>query len=176
MNKSDVDWCPSLFLGHDKQAANCTEAAVERARRYEARSQNSCSSLVEASQSASSCDEQCSTTSTSCTSTCTKMVQTELSLSVASDNFFNEAQFTSSDAKVHYYTGLPNAEVLISTFNYLVPFPGMKRDYYWKSFLVMLLKLRLNIGFQDLAYRLNVSFSTISQRFHEMLNIAPSSA
>ena len=49
------------------------------------------------------------------------MVQTELHMvSLSGDNFFHEAQFTSSDAKVHYYIGLPNAEILISTFNYKV--------------------------------------------------------
>ena len=33
------------------------------------------------------------------------------------------------------------------------------------------MKLRLNLGYQDLAYRLGVSISTLSQRFQEMLDI-----
>ena len=34
------------------------------------------------------------------------------------------------------------------------------------------MKLWLNVGFQDLAYRLDVSVSTVARRFHEMLHIA----
>ena len=41
-----------------------------------------------------------------------------------------------------------------------------------KSYLIMLIKLRLNLGLQDLAYRFKVSLSTISRRFHEFLDIA----
>lgn len=33
------------------------------------------------------------------------------------------------------------------------------------------MKLRLNLGYQDLAYRLGVSISTLSRRFQEMLDI-----
>ena len=34
------------------------------------------------------------------------------------------------------------------------------------------MKLRLTIGFQDLAYCLDVSVSSLVRRFHEMLHIA----
>ena len=48
-------------------------------------------------------------------------------------DFFDEDQFVTDhfDAKTHYYTGLPNGEVLLATFNHIVPYPGVKRDYYW---------------------------------------------
>ena len=83
-----------------------------------------------------------------------------------------KTNFVTDHAKAHYYTGLPNGEVLLATFNYIVPYPGVKRDYHWKSFIILLMKLRLNVGFQDLTYRLDVSVSTVSRRFHEMLHIA----
>ena len=46
-----------------------------------------------------------------------------------------------------------------------------KRSYYWRSFIIVLIKLRLNLGFQDMAFRLGVSKATISRRFHEALDI-----
>ena len=48
---------------------------------------------------------------------------------------------------------------------------GDKRSYYWKSFLIVLLKLKLNLGFQDIAYRIEISKSTVSRRFHETLDV-----
>ena len=111
----------------------------------------------------------------------TKEVQTDiiivpcLNTAVQTENngFFSETEFLSDKVKVHYYTGLPNAEVLQSTFEFVVAFyaKGEKRSYYWGSFLIVLIKLRLNLGFQDLAFRMDVSLATISRRFHEMLDM-----
>ena len=98
---------------------------------------------------------------------CTREVQTEC------NEFFAESNFLTNDAKVHYYTGLPNSELLLSTFEFIMkPFVGGEnRSYYWRSFIVVLTKLQLNLGFQDLAFRLSVSIATISRRFHEALDI-----
>ena len=52
-----------------------------------------------------------------------------------------------------------------------MPLPGTKREYYWKSFVATMMKLRLNLGLQDLAYRLRVHLSTMVQRYHEMLHM-----
>ena len=48
---------------------------------------------------------------------------------------------------------------------------GEKQEFYWRSFLIVLLKLRLNLGLQDLAYRLNVSLATVSRSFHATLDV-----
>ena len=53
---------------------------------------------------------------------------------------------------------------------YQIPFPGYNREY-WKSYLVTLMKLRLNLGYQDLAYHFGVPISTLSRRFQGMLDI-----
>jgi len=82
-------------------------------------------------------------------------------------DFFNEDEFRKDDQKVKYFTGFPNGELLVEVFKLVVPFPGTKREYYWKSFISTLMKLRLNCGLQDLAYRLQVSLSTITWRFQE---------
>ena len=41
-------------------------------------------------------------------------------------DFFDEDQFFTDHAKTHYHTGLPNGEVLLATFNYIVPYPGTR--------------------------------------------------
>ena len=48
---------------------------------------------------------------------------------------------------------------------------GERRSFYWRSILIVLIKLRLNLGFQDLAFRMGISISTVSRRFHEALDI-----
>ena len=48
---------------------------------------------------------------------------------------------------------------------------GERRAFYWKSLIIVLLKLRLNLGIQDIAYRLGVSVATVSRRFHETLDL-----
>ncbi|XP_065907590.1 uncharacterized protein [Dysidea avara] len=99
---------------------------------------------------------------------CNKAVQTD------DDNFFCENNIMSDDAKVQYYTGLATSLLLLKTFELVMgSFAlGDKRSYYWRSFMIVLMKLRLNLGLQDIAYRLGICTSTVSRRrFHEMLDI-----
>ena len=86
-------------------------------------------------------------------------------------DFFDEDEFVKDKQKVKYYTGLPNGELLMEVFKLVVPFPGTKREYYWKSFVSTLMKLRLNCGLQDLGYRLRVSLSTMTRRYQEMIDM-----
>lgn len=79
--------------------------------------------------------------------------------------FFYEDDFICDNENVKYYTGLPSGDLLREVFKLVVPFPGAKRMYYWKSFIAMMMKLRLNLGLQDLAYRLRFSMSTMMQRY-----------
>ena len=101
---------------------------------------------------------------------CDKQTETEYQGDLPTD-FFDENYFTNDDNKICYYTGLPNGEMLQSVFELVIPLPGLKREYYWRSFLITLMKLQLNLGRQDLAYRLAVNVSTLSRVFHEMLDI-----
>ena len=67
--------------------------------------------------------------------TCHKETETEHKGDLPFD-FFDEAYFTNDDHKVCYYTGLPNGEMLLSTFELVIPLPGLKREYYWRSYLI----------------------------------------
>ena len=99
-----------------------------------------------------------------------KEVQTECAGELVGD-FFNQEEFIKNDQKVKYYTGLPNRELLMEVFKLVVPFPGNKEERYWKCFISTLMKLRLNFGLQDLAYRLQVSLSTMTRRYQEMIDM-----
>jgi len=46
-----------------------------------------------------------------------------------------------------------------------------KRSYYWRCFLVVLLKLKLNLGFQDIAYGMGISKPTVFRQFHKTLDV-----
>jgi len=88
-------------------------------------------------------------------------------------HFFHEKNFLNDDAKVHYYTGLPKCALFLSTFEFVMkPFcHGEKRDFYWRSFIIVFLKLRLNLGMQDIAYRLDISLASVSRLFHATLDV-----
>jgi len=77
----------------------------------------------------------------------------------------------SDDHKVQYYTGLPSAKLLQHVCELVIPFPGSRHQYYWRSFIMTLMKLHLNRGYQDLAYHLEIAVSTVTTRFHQMLEI-----
>ena len=53
----------------------------------------------------------------------------------------------------------------------IVFFVCIIRAFYFKFLLIVLLKLRLYLGFLDTAYRLGVPVATDSQKFHEVLDL-----
>ena len=78
----------------------------------------------------------------------------------------NEAG-SQSDAKVRFYTGLPSYEVLMAVFEHVSshfsrPTQNLSR---FQEFFMVLIKLRLNVPLQDLAYRFMVSVTTVSRIF-----------
>lgn len=74
-------------------------------------------------------------------------------------------EFFDIDEKVRFYTGLPSIEVLMKTFEHVAPSVNRKSltlDKF-QEFVIDLMKLRLNVPFQDLAYRFSISVSTASR-------------
>ena len=83
------------------------------------------------------------------------------------DKPYDEREFAQSEEKVQFYTGLPSFGVLISVFNFVAPHVTRNSLVLTKfqEFALTLMKLKLNMPMQDLAYRFNVSVSTISRAF-----------
>ena len=79
--------------------------------------------------------------------------------------------FFDSDDKVLFYTGLPSYEILMVVLEHVSPFVARKTlslDRF-QEFVMVLMKLRLNVPLQDLAYRFKVSQPTVSRIFSSWL-------
>lgn len=74
-----------------------------------------------------------------------------------------DREYLDTDEKVRFYTGLPCCSVLNKAFEHVEP--HVKRRSLslnnFQEFMLVLMKLRLNMPFQDLAYLFNVSLSMI---------------
>jgi len=86
-----------------------------------------------------------------------------------------EAVLQNDDKRVKYYTGLPSYEVLKVLFDFVskeLPecFSEGKKSPF-EQFYIVLMKLRLNLGDQDLSYRFGVCQSTISRYFSRWMDV-----
>ena len=90
------------------------------------------------------------------------------------EHLFGEMYFEDHDEKVKYYTGIPNYQTLIAVFSFVSS--GMVACSrtslsLFQLFVMVLIKLRLNLGDQDLAYRFNVSQSTVTRQMQKWIDI-----
>ena len=80
-----------------------------------------------------------------------------------------DKDFFNSSEKVRFYTGLPSYEVLMVVFDHVAPHVprrhGCTTLNRFQEFVMVLMKLRLNVPFQDLAYRFVLSLSSVSRIF-----------
>lgn len=169
----DIDWSPTLFLGHEKLSQDKIQKVQEKHNRYRAlkRKREEAASL-EGSRDEETEMETVPLQQPDQEKSCSTDVETQTDHTGELPNdFFDQEYFTNDDDKIRYYTGLPNKDILESVFGLVVPFPGTKQEYYWRSFIVTLMRLRLATGYQDLSYRLGVSLSTLARRFQEMLDM-----
>ena len=80
-----------------------------------------------------------------------------------------------SPQKVKYFTGLPSIATIMVLFNFIAPHIGDSTQSQctlplFQQFVMVLMKLRLNLGDQYLAYRFGVHNSTISRYFKKWIN------
>ena len=86
----------------------------------------------------------------------------------------DEDGFKDNHEKVCYYTGLPKWELLYVMFTFLKPHlstASRKVLTPFQQVLMTMMRLRLNLSGQDLAYRFSVHSSTISRTFINVINI-----
>ncbi|XP_055995310.1 uncharacterized protein LOC125661344 isoform X2 [Ostrea edulis] len=83
-----------------------------------------------------------------------------------------EEQVTGSDRKLQFHTGIPSVTLFMWLLSYVnSDLPTSKVMSAKSVLLCILMKLRLNLQHQDLAYRFNVSLTTISDMFNLSLPI-----
>ena len=77
------------------------------------------------------------------------------------------------ETKVKFYTGLPSFAVLMTIVNLIVPHLKQYKVNLtpFQMIVLTLMRLRLNLPIQDLAYRFDVSVSTISRVFRNVVNV-----
>ena len=80
---------------------------------------------------------------------------------------FDQNYFRDDNMKVSFSTGLPTYEVLKATLIHVSPFVKRRTQNLtlFQEMIMALMKLRLNVPHQDLAYRFGVSQSTVSRCF-----------
>ncbi|KAI4787593.1 hypothetical protein KUCAC02_036365 [Chaenocephalus aceratus] len=84
----------------------------------------------------------------------------------ALDTKFNQESFEKNEEKTKFYTGLPNFLVLLQVFQLCEPSitcGPMSVLSTCEQFILVLLRLRLNLPLKDLAFRFNISLSTASR-------------
>ncbi|XP_068755908.1 uncharacterized protein [Montipora capricornis] len=144
-DKYNIDWVPTLLLGHKKATdrAHHTEAAAKRSERARERE------VVKKP----------------------AFEKRERELELDSLNIdrkpFDRWEFVQNEEKVKFYTGLPSFDILHNVLEHVSPFVAYKSQNLttFQEFIMTLIKLKLDAPHQDLSYRFNVSLSTVSRIF-----------
>ena len=77
--------------------------------------------------------------------------------------------FMSDENKVKFYTGLPSFTVLIAIFNFITTHGS--RTHSFREYIAVLMKLRLSLYDQDIAYRFGIHQSNVSRHFRKWIDI-----
>ena len=82
-------------------------------------------------------------------------------------------EYFDSSEKVRLYTGWPSYDVLLIVFQHVAPHVPRRAKVLdsFQEFVMVLFKLRLNLPFQDLAYRFNISLSIVSRIFNSWITV-----
>ena len=95
-------------------------------------------------------------------------------VNVLEDQVITQQSLLDNDKKVLYYTGLPSYSVLRSVFSLVVKGIPDRCDGglgIFNQFLITLMKLRLDVGEQDLACRFGINQSTVSRCISKWVDI-----
>ena len=185
-DKRNIDWAPSLQLGHEKQTVN-PDIAMERYNRVNKRRKRLLEDEEVSSQFHSTLESE-NNEEESNPVTRDVMCQTDLTLAemehlekINSESMkelaklkFTIASFEKDDNRVKFYTGLPNFVTLAALFDLIKPYIStthLSALTKFQQFMVLFLRLRLNLTCEDISYRFNVSQSTVSRIFLNILDL-----
>ena len=93
--------------------------------------------------------------------------------SISDSKPFDKEYFRNDDDKVSFYTGLPGFDTLELVYKFVSPHVTRRSQSLnlFQEMVMILIKLRLDVPFQDLAYRFGVSKSTVSRTFAQWMVI-----
>lgn len=83
-------------------------------------------------------------------------------------------EWFTNDNKVEFYTGLTNLKLLLALFDFVhkeIPYCSRSALSKFEKLTLTLMRLRLNLTLTDLAYRFNVSNSTVSTVFIDITDL-----
>lgn len=89
-----------------------------------------------------------------------------------SKNELNESTLQNNDKQVLMLTGLPTFSILITLFNVVSPDLKMRSALtLFQQFVLALIKLRMNLSFDFLAFYFGVDSTTVSKLFKHCVNV-----
>ena len=90
----------------------------------------------------------------------------------AGNSVLSQSWFEADEERVKFYTGLTAMSVLMAVFDLISPpLPERKSISKFQQLLITLMRLRLNLSVQDLAYRFGVHASTVSRVFQTCMHV-----
>ena len=89
---------------------------------------------------------------------------------------FRAQSLENDDNKTRFYTGLPSYQVFLKIFNILSsitdkPIHSSGKCSFMDEFFLTLVKLRLGLVNQDIAYRMNINEPSVSKVFHTWIDL-----
>ena len=189
-DKYNVDWVPTLNLGHEKkqdktnleQAAQRGQRASEKERkrkeqqeREQALAEEIAAKKLKLNEPGGEvCDILFENKPPAQADASSQTQEFEYLFSEApKQRPFVESELRNDDKKVNFYTGLPSFEILNTVFNQIERFVTRKSQLLtpFQEFVLTLMKLKLNMPLEDLAYRFNVSVPTVSRVFQAWMTV-----
>ena len=104
---------------------------------------------------------------------CAALRQENIELQQEIQSLKHRENFLESPKKVCYYTGLPSIEILDAVFEFVTPYVPNRRSATppFQQFLMVLMKLRLNVDNELLSTLFNVHASTVSRYFRKWMDV-----
>lgn len=183
------DWAPSINLGHSKVTVDAASAAarydrVKNRKRHQAEDPLAMSSVSDSCPMDRLSDSDSgSPAQTDLTHDFISKMEEEIN-SLTLERLaleervkackLDEDYFSGSDDKVKFYTGLPSFVCLMIVFDFVSDGISVSVRSVLSKFqqvVLTLMKLRLNLPVQDLAYRFSVSTSTVSRVFLNVIDV-----